>query len=425
MPKRARTKNSEEEGTKKRVAFNQQSSATPLLPPAKTLLERVTAEDFRIVAGCYERILYGVDGYWQTNEDDALTLKLEPIFIFPAHTGCLKSLAIGGQYLASGSSDEQIRLYNLRLRKELGTLMEHQGSITTLEFHSKTHLISGSEDGLICIWRSKDWECLKKLKGHKGRINSLAIHPSGKIALSVSSDRTVILWNLMTGRKANSLKLKTEGEVVKWNQAGTHYAILSDRTVDIYETSSPTPNQTLRHRSRFLCMKYYAHPTLGDLILTGHEDRKVRIWRSESGECIRELSGHKGRVKALDVVCSTPNLRGHSQLHNVLVTCSSDGVIRAWDLDNEVMEQESGDMVALAEYNTKSRLTCISVTLGYRAKAGESKGANDEDEDGEEEKERTEGGGGSDDDEEEEEEGEGEGEGEEEESEEEEEEESS
>ena len=61
--------------------------------------------------------------------------------------------------------------------------------------------------GTICIWRTKDWECLKILKGHKGRVNSLAIHPSGKIALSVSIDKTVHLWNLLTGQKANVNKL--------------------------------------------------------------------------------------------------------------------------------------------------------------------------------------------------------------------------
>ncbi len=35
----------------------------------------------------------------------------------------------------------------------------------------------------------------------------MAIHPTGKIALSVASDRYAIVWNLMTGRKASVNKL--------------------------------------------------------------------------------------------------------------------------------------------------------------------------------------------------------------------------
>lgn len=41
----------------------------------------------------------------------------------------------------------------------------------------------------------------------RGRVNSLAIHPSGKIALSVSADKSAIVWNLMTARKASQNKL--------------------------------------------------------------------------------------------------------------------------------------------------------------------------------------------------------------------------
>jgi protein MAK11 len=42
---------------------------------------------------------------------------------------------------------------------------------------------------------------------YRGRVNSIAIHPTGKIALSVAIDRTCVVWNLMTGRKASINKL--------------------------------------------------------------------------------------------------------------------------------------------------------------------------------------------------------------------------
>ncbi len=29
------------------------------------------------------------------------------------------------------------------------------------------------------------WDCLKTMEGHKGGINSLSVHPSGSVALSV------------------------------------------------------------------------------------------------------------------------------------------------------------------------------------------------------------------------------------------------
>lgn len=41
------------------------------------------------------------------------------------------------------------------------------GTITCLKFHGNRHLISGAEDGLVCVWDAKKWECLKSIKAHK------------------------------------------------------------------------------------------------------------------------------------------------------------------------------------------------------------------------------------------------------------------
>jgi len=81
------------------------------------------------------------------------------------------------------------------------------GSITELHFPSRSHLISASEDGTIAIFHARDWVVLRVLKGHKGRINSIGIHPSGKVALSVGIDKTLRMWDLMRGKGSASTKL--------------------------------------------------------------------------------------------------------------------------------------------------------------------------------------------------------------------------
>jgi protein MAK11 len=99
------------------------------------------------------------------------------------------------------------RIYDLKKRKDLGSLSQHIGAVTALQFYSRTHLLSASEDGTICIWRTRDWECMATMKGHKGRVNGMCVHPSGKIGISVGKDKALRLWNLMTGRKASANKL--------------------------------------------------------------------------------------------------------------------------------------------------------------------------------------------------------------------------
>lgn len=96
---------------------------------------------FTVIAGSYERLLYGLQGSF-TDEKGALssTPVLKPIFIFPAHVACVKAVAAspeGGKWLASGSSDEIVKVWDLRRRKEIGGLLQHEGVYNTFFFLGK------------------------------------------------------------------------------------------------------------------------------------------------------------------------------------------------------------------------------------------------------------------------------------------------
>jgi protein MAK11 len=87
---------------------------------------------FKVIAGSYERLLYGLEGTTSVSSTGASELEwtLKPIFIFPAHVSCVKTVAAspqGGKWLATGSGDEIIKVWDLRRRKEVGGLMQHEG----------------------------------------------------------------------------------------------------------------------------------------------------------------------------------------------------------------------------------------------------------------------------------------------------------
>lgn len=85
---------------------------------------------FKVIAGSYEKLLYGLDGCVVLDGSE-YTFTLKPMFIFPAHISCIKAVAAspnGGKWLATGSADEIVKVWDLRRRKEIGGLMHHEGT---------------------------------------------------------------------------------------------------------------------------------------------------------------------------------------------------------------------------------------------------------------------------------------------------------
>ncbi|MBW0479724.1 hypothetical protein O181_019439 [Austropuccinia psidii MF-1] len=59
---------------------------------------------------------------------------------------------------------------------------------------------TGSRDKTIRIWDFSNGQCLKTLIGHDNWIRALVFHPNGRHLLSCSDDKTLRAWDILTGR---------------------------------------------------------------------------------------------------------------------------------------------------------------------------------------------------------------------------------
>ncbi|KAG7094140.1 hypothetical protein E1B28_007752 [Marasmius oreades] len=360
---------------------------------------------FKIVAGSYEKLLYGLEGSTSLSDSKELQFTLKPMFIFPAHVSCIKAVAAspsGGKWLATGSADEIIKVWDLRRKKEIGGLMHHEGSITHLHFPSRSHLLSASEDGTLCLFHARDWRVLRALKGHKGRVNCIAVHPSGKLALSVGRDRTLRMWDLMRGKGCASTKLGKEGEIVRWSTDGSRFIVLCGSTIDVYDTAM-TLVHTTAHPSRLHDAKF-SLLTDGktEVLLIGAEDKMVSIYDVPSDpehplKIIGRMVGHTNRIKAIETLTiSLPSEHDNdSNPKSTIIVCtvSSDGKINVYDLAALVSDGSKGskgiaEIHPATEYDTKgTRLTCVTLAEGDDGISAQSslngKRKRDEDEEGE------------------------------------------
>jgi hypothetical protein len=108
----------------------------------------------------------GHGGSGDGGEDYAhLQRRLPSAFAVDAHIGSVRCVASshGGKWLASGGSDENIRVYDMRKTKMFGVLHKHTSSVTSLEFFGDSHLISAAEDGSLLVWAAANWQCVFEL----------------------------------------------------------------------------------------------------------------------------------------------------------------------------------------------------------------------------------------------------------------------
>lgn len=202
-----------------------------------------TTRDLYVVAGSYDGRIYG----WKLEQPEGEGARLDLQLGSDAHDTVVKCLALAhtgkGLMLATGSEDETIRcgqcaaasrpprriahsraaaasVFDLTAAREVGTLMEHTTAVSCMQFYNGTHLLSGSMDGKICIFRVSDWAVLHTLGGHRGAVHGIAVHPSGKLCLSVSADGTMRVWDLVNGRPGYIKSLPAPADSVYFSPSG-------------------------------------------------------------------------------------------------------------------------------------------------------------------------------------------------------------
>uniref|UniRef100_A0A182VW72 WD_REPEATS_REGION domain-containing protein n=1 Tax=Anopheles minimus TaxID=112268 RepID=A0A182VW72_9DIPT len=305
-----------------------------------------------IVVGTYEEFIVSYRA--EPLRTDAEKLYLKESFAAHLHTSSVRSVASHGKYVATGGADDRVCLLDMREGTKVTEFLHHDGTINALVFSNNgSHLLSGSSDGsMVAINMSKLAVDKTWKSAHKSAVQSISIHPQGKMALTLGSDMTLKTWDLITGRALFTTALSKNNKYgrvlsdVQWSPEGDHFALLGNRVADIISIDTTRSVRTLEFDSKPTAMCWLSK----EEIAVGLENGTLVMANIHEEEQHEQLQIYDTRLKA--IAC----------LGNYIATASSAGDVSLWHLDgvnfNQICTQQIGCRpICLALINTGKPVT--------------------------------------------------------------------
>ena len=200
----------------------------------------------------------------------------------------------------------------------------HTNQIRKIIKQDDNTIISCSDDTTIRAWSLNSYEadCSYTLTGHEDKINDILLLDlyDNNTLLSVSDDKSIREWNLEMKECQNAIKTGEDIQTCLGRLSNGKFMVGGeDGSVTVFNIEGLVPILSIKAHSEpveFL----YESPFTGDII-TGSQDNLVKIFKVDSGACVKILEGHKNTI--LNVI----------QLNeNNILTASVDKTIKIWTI---------------------------------------------------------------------------------------------
>jgi len=242
----------------------------------------------------------------------------------------------------------------------------HAKPLTVVAFSPNGNLMtSGSEDGTIILWQRLTGSLVIRIEGTNQDVTCFSFSPDGTELLSSDYGGMLKIWEIPSGNELGSLEITCGttvraiayspngltfltssfwGNIKLWDRKTLTIVLTFEKVSSVYSMAF-SPNGALvvsNIRDSFIIFDASSGKTLseinghsgevtcvsfsndGSLIMSGSEDKTIRIWDSNSWNTPKIYEGHT------DIVCSL----AFSPDGTMVLTGCFDGSVKLWQTNN-------------------------------------------------------------------------------------------
>jgi WD40 repeat protein len=216
-------------------------------------------------------------------------------------------------------------------------------------------IASASRDRTIRLWNAVTGEeqSIFTNKGRSGTLTSVSWSTNGRELIAGTTTKNLRLWDCKTGKATSRQGHSAAINSVAFSPNGRMRASgSSDKTIRLCNASDGKLRSTLKeHTGEILCLAWSPN---SQILASGSSDKTIRLWAAKDGRCLRTFQGHSGGVLS---VAFSPDGR-------MLASASKDCTIRIWDHKQKRLRN-------ILEGHTDP-ITCISFSFDNRLLASKS-----------------------------------------------------
>ena len=331
--------------------------------------------DFLVFA-CENGVVY----IWDLNTEEFINQ-------FSTHSGIVLSVKVteDNQIIACSIKDKIVEVWNLNNYESIQTLQSQSYNISLIDIsRNGKYLATGSGEKIIKVWDINTGLYLQSLSGHLSEINAITFSNTNKILATASVDRTVKIWNITTGKCLKTLQGRADfvhsailsndnRTVISGSQHSINFWDISsqqcistffetkdwlsslivsqdektnacanisnednfirvwqidDLNISLNQNKNQNKNQSNQRPNKILKghednIWSIAFNPNGTKIVSGSSDRTVKIWNTQTGQCLKTFLGHNRPVLS---VSFSPD-------GNTVASCGGHSIIKLWNIE--------------------------------------------------------------------------------------------